>query len=271
MVGPRAVRSARRGAALRRRGQVGHDHGRRLAHQPLRLAEEFRLPRPSHLHLQRDRHASGRLRDRRRQQRPQRREPEVESAGALDVGLPAGHDAARADARLGRRPHFGHAREPRGGSTRRRHRGRGTQPSGGVVSGPDRRLRPAERASRARAHARLRQHLGRRHLRLRLLAVARHRRDQSADEPQVRAQRADGPGNHPDRRALQPADRPGPPADPGRGAGERGQAGKRHCALPVGDPPPVHRPRARRACGCRSSRRARSTSPAARTTACSWR
>ena len=72
-------------------------------------------------------------------------------------------------------------------------------------------------------------------------------------------------------------------ADSRRGARERRQAGDRQRALPVGDPPPVHRhlhglgqrelrhARARPACGCSSSRPACSTSSAARTTAWSSR
>ena len=63
--------------------------------------------------------------------------------------------------RLGTRCCSAMQRSPRQGAARRRHQ----RPAGGLLRRLHRRLRSGHRPAVARAHARLRQHLGRRHLR----------------------------------------------------------------------------------------------------------
>ena len=183
-LGARAVRRARRRAALRGRVELRGLHaGRRAPRQPHRLGEELRLPRAAHFHLQRDRHARGRLRARRRQQRPQRAEHEDDArprtrCRAIASPPRSARRAAAGDWRA-------HARDA--GAARTRCSPRPTSAAIPAVSfdGFIVAFDPAHRAAVARAHARLRQHLGRRDLRHGAVRLARLRWREDRDEPQV--------------------------------------------------------------------------------------
>ena len=215
-MGARAVGHAGRRDALRQRDELRCAAGPFAARRPHGHRAALRLSGAAHLQVHRDRAAGLGLRARRRFERPQRAEPEDEPAGALDVRPAARHDPARSAARDGQRLDAADAQQPEPGATRRRPRGGRRRLPGGGLRTLYRRVRSEKRPAGSRAHARLRQYLGRRELRRRVLGLARLQRCAYSDRSgQVRRAR--------------------------RAARRRRQARDRQPALPVGDPAPVHR------------------------------